>query len=395
MYLKIAVISVTLFALQHVVRLIYSLGYHLHFYQHYPGPCRQFQEIEFGSGNFYTLPDGTTFITSGLDMSAFSRGFRLHYTSKGVEGAIYLTKLNSSKAGLIKLNIIVDIGGGEGGFSLDTFHPHGISVWYDPLKGHHTVFVVNHPPKAADRVEKFSFNPESLSLHHIKSFSDHKLRSLHNVQAIGEDSFYVTNVLHENKSRFFMLLELFSLMPWSSVILYSEEDGGYREVVSGLISATGIVMSTCGRFIYVMLSLGSQVLVYKRGKDNLLTMQQVFHLYTHPDSAVLDPVTGDIFIGAHPILHQYLKHIDNPAKHKAASQVLHLRVSQGNVTSITELLYDDGTLISGSSAAIVYNNTLLVGSSVDKLVLIRVNTPLSIFHHFKPHGKKFLAVPMV
>ncbi|RUS74703.1 hypothetical protein EGW08_017533 [Elysia chlorotica] len=483
MYLKTAIFSVTLFALQHVVRIIYSLGYHLHFYQHYPGPCRQFPEIEFGSGNFYTLQDGTTFITSGLDMNVFSRRFQLHYTSQGVEGAIYVTNLNSSDAVLRKLDIVVDITAGERGFSLETFHPHGISVWYDALEDHHSLFVVNHPTRADDRIEKFLFDPASFTLHHVKSFTNTKLRSLHDVQAIGPDSFYATNILHEHHSRFFMLLELFSLMPWSSVVLHSPDSGytevvsglmsatgivmskcgtlfvvnhptraddriekflfdpasftlhhvksftntklrslhdvqaigpdsfyatntlheqhsrffmllelfslmpwssvvlhspdsGYTEVVSGLMSATGIVMSKCGTFIYVMLSLGSQILVYSRGEDNSLTLQQVFPLYTHPDSAVLDPITGDLFIGAHPIAHQYINHVDNPAKHKAASQVLHLRLTEGNVTSITELLYDDGTLISGSSAAVVYNNTLLVGSSVDKLVACTVNVPI-------------------
>ncbi|GFR58993.1 serum paraoxonase/arylesterase 2-like [Elysia marginata] len=377
MYLKTAVFSVILFTLQHVVRLIYFLGYHLHYYQHYPGPCQQFPEIEFGSGNFYTLPDGTTFITSGLDMNVFSRRFQLHYTSQGVEGAIYLTKLNGShpEIALKKLDIIVDVAADKGGFNLETFHPHGISVWFDSIEGRYCLFVVNHPTRADDRIEKFLFDPDSLSLHHVKSYTDNKLRSLHDIQAIGVDSFYATNMLHEHRSRFFMLLELFSLMPWSSVILYSEETG-FTEVVSGLMSATGIVMSKCGMFIYVMLSLGSQVLVYRRGEDNSLKLQQMFSLYTHPDNAVLDPITGDLFIGAHPIAHQYLNHVDNPARHKAASQVLHLRLTEGNITSVTELFYDDGTLISGSSAAVVYNKTLLVGSSVDKLVACEVNVPI-------------------
>ena len=68
-------------------------------------------------------------------MNVFSRTFQLHYTSLGVEGAIYLTNLNSSEAVLRKLEIIVDIAPQEGGFSLDTFHPHGISVWLDHLEG--------------------------------------------------------------------------------------------------------------------------------------------------------------------------------------------------------------------------------------------------------------------
>ena len=58
------------------------------------------------------------------------------------------------------------------------------------------------------------------------------------------------------------------------------------------------------------------------------------------------------------------------------TQVLHLRLTDGNVTSVTELLYDDGQLISGSTAALVYNKQLLVGSTIDHLVLCQVNVPI-------------------
>ena len=68
-------------------------------------------------------------------MNVFSRRFQLHYTSQGVEGAIYVTNLNSSEAVLRKLDIIVEIAAEEGGFSLETFHPHGISVWFDTTEG--------------------------------------------------------------------------------------------------------------------------------------------------------------------------------------------------------------------------------------------------------------------
>ena len=84
---------------------------------------------------------------------------------------------------------------------------------------------------------------------------------LYDIQALGQDSFYVTNFLFETRSRGFMVLELLSLMPWSTVMLYSSggrvesveveggeiQGGGYSQVVTGITSATGIVMSPCGK----------------------------------------------------------------------------------------------------------------------------------------------------
>lgn len=57
-------------------------------------------------------------------------------------------------------------------------------------------------------------------------------------------------------------------------------------------------------------------------------------------------------------------------------QVLHIRLTNGNITSVTELLFDEGDLISGSSAAIVFDRKLLIGSFIDKLVICDVNVPI-------------------
>ncbi|BFZ15510.1 hypothetical protein BsWGS_18549 [Bradybaena similaris] len=372
MYGKIASFSIVLFALQHVVRLIYSLGYHLQYYQHYPGPCHQIEGIEFGSGNFFTLPDGTTFITSGVSLNVLSHSYQSHYIRNNISGAIYYMNLRKQAPAVSLLEIKPSE---DTSFRKEQFRPHGISVWPNDSTGHHILYVVNHPPKEADRIEKFVYDPEEGTLQHVKTFSSTKLRVVYDVLALGEDSFYATNFLYEQQSWPTMLLELFSLMPWSNVVLYSESTG-YKNVITGLTSATGIVMSHCGTFVYVLMCLSSEIRVYKRQEDDSLILQQYYPLYTHPDGAVLDPVTGDLFVGAHPILHQFLRHLDKPWQHKAASQVLHIRLTNGNITSVTELLFDEGDLISGSSAAVVFDRKLLIGSFIDKLVMCDVNVPI-------------------
>ncbi|XP_059160946.1 serum paraoxonase/arylesterase 2-like isoform X2 [Physella acuta] len=326
---------------------------------------------EFGSWDIHTLLDGTTFITSGVCMSLLSQSFHAHYKNTNAVGSVYLMSLNQTIPTVTRLEIISQ----SEDFKVETFRPHGISVWPDYLSGQHLIYVVNHPLKEANRVEKFRFDPAQQSLYHLKTYTSSKLRLVYDVQALGEDSFYATNILYEQKVRFFMVLELFSLMPWSSVVLY-REDIGFKEVLTGLTSVTGIVMSKCGNFIYVVMSLSCEIRVYSHQKDDSLILQQSYPLFTHPDNAVIDPVSGDLFIGSHPIAYQFLNHIDNPGRHKAASQVLHVRLMEGNITTVTELLYDDGDLISGSTAAVVYSKKLLVGSAFDKLVICDVSVPI-------------------
>uniref|UniRef100_A0A2C9KKG5 Paraoxonase n=1 Tax=Biomphalaria glabrata TaxID=6526 RepID=A0A2C9KKG5_BIOGL len=371
MYRKIAAVSIILFALQHIIRIIYSLGYHLQFYQHYPGACYEVNGIDFGAGDFDITQDGMTFITSGWNMNLFSDSFQDYYHKNDITGAIYLLRVSGNGSTPMKLNIISS----DALFKLDSFRPRGISVYPNMSTGKHILFVVNHPPKEVNRVEKFEFDPLNSVLHHIKSYSSDKLRLVYDIQALGEDSFYATNILYENKVRFFMILELFSLMPWSSVVHYKEETG-FHDVLTGLTSTSGIFLSGCGTYVYVLLCMSSEVRVYTRHKDHTLVLQQVYPLLSHPDNGLVDPVTGDLYIGTHPIAYQFINHLDRPNKFKAASQVLQLRTKDGLIVAVTELFYDDGDLISGSSTAVVYNKSLIVGSTVDKLILCQLNIPV-------------------
>lgn len=56
-------------------------------------------------------------------------------------------------------------------------------------------------------------------------------------------------------------------------------------------------------------------------------------------------------------------------------QVLRLPLKDGKIDAenISELFYDHGDLISGSSVATVYNSKLLIGSVFHKLVICDVN----------------------
>lgn len=62
--------------------------------------------------------------------------------------------------------------------------------------------------------------------------------------------------------------------------------------------------------------------------------------------------------------------------YSARFQVLHLRMSDGNVSSIQELLNDDGHVIAASSTAFKFANKLLVTSVIEKTIVCDVNVPV-------------------
>lgn len=48
---------------------------------------------------------------------------------------------------------------------------------------------------------------------------------------------------------------------------------------------------------------------------------QEYPVYSSPDNFSLDPKTGNLLIGTHPVVHQAGKHLDAPDQHRAPSKV--------------------------------------------------------------------------
>ncbi|KAK7111887.1 serum paraoxonase/arylesterase 1-like isoform X2 [Littorina saxatilis] len=367
---KIVAVSLLAVAVQHIARLVVSSGIFTHHYKHFPGPCRKVENIQLGSEDFYTLPDGLTFISSGFRMQNMGRGVEEHFRKNKLEGRMYLFDFKKADAGVKELKIrSTDL------FNVDTFHPHGVGVWEDKKAGRHVVFVVNHPLEepVADRIEKFIFDPNKLELLHQAYYSGEAMKSVNDVQPTGEDSFYFTNYQYF-RNRVPVTLETLLQLRITDVVHFDANN--YTVVADDLASANGIAMSKDGQYIYVAPCLGQEIRVFRRNKDNSLTLQQIFPLYTIPDNIQVDHTTGDLYVGCHPIAYKVLLHMEEPSEHLAPSQVLQLRVKDGNITSAQELLYDHGELISGSTSALVYNRKLLVGSIFHNLVTCDVNIPL-------------------
>ncbi|XP_067685770.1 serum paraoxonase/arylesterase 1-like [Haliotis asinina] len=368
MYVKIIVISLLVLLFQHCVKLYFMWGFTKHLFNHYPGRCHQVEGMGFGSENMHMLPNGMTFITSGFRLNENPSNYETFYKQNNIKGRIYLFNMKNPKKVVqeLKLTSTED-------FDKDRLQPHGISAWEDKGTGTVYLFVVNHEKDGQEKIEKFQVSFEKLALQHVKSYyGDPTLKQLNDVVATSEDSFYFTNYLTSG-SYLMGMFETLALMPWSDVGYF---DGtAYRIVAGGITMANGVQLSRDGRYVYVAASMGYELWIYERRNNNSIHLKEIYPLQASPDNIIVDPVSGDLYIGLHPIFYQVMAHLEDPSI-RSTSQVLQIKLKDGSVSSVTELFLDDGNLISGSTAATVFNKKMLIGSILDKLVYCDVDVPL-------------------
>jgi arylesterase/paraoxonase len=77
---------------------------------------------------------------------------------------------------------------------------------------------------------------------------------------------------------------------------------------------------------------------------------------------------GNLWIGAHPRMFDFLAHAADEHEN-SPSQALKISLDTDSPV-ITEVYLDDGSAISGSSVAAVYEDTLLIGSVFEPRLLV-------------------------
>uniref|UniRef100_A0A0B7BHS6 Paraoxonase n=2 Tax=Arion vulgaris TaxID=1028688 RepID=A0A0B7BHS6_9EUPU len=361
---KVAILAVVIYK---VVEISLKHKTEVHYKKHYPGECRAIEGFNFGSEDFEVTKDGLAFITSGLWFSTMSAAYQEYIKINNIKGNIYLYDFKQPELGARKLKLK-----SSKELNLDTFHPHGISILEDVIKGEHLIYVISHREHADDAVEKFRYLSKTNELVHLKSFSGDKLQLTNDLSVIEEDKFYITNFLYFN-NHYLSILE-HSVIPFSlgSLVYFNGTD--FNVVISGLNSPNGLVLSKDKKYLYMNIPRSRSINVYEVQNDNSLVQIQSVDVQTLPDNLHLSQSGDALYTGAHPVLHKVAQHLGDP-KHKAPSSVLHIPLKNGKIVleKITELFYDHGDLISGSSVAAVYNRQLLIGSVIDKLVICDVN----------------------
>ncbi|GFO17111.1 serum paraoxonase/arylesterase 2 [Plakobranchus ocellatus] len=258
-------------------------------------------------------------------------------------------------------------------WDLNTMRPHGLGVLEDKVKGEHMLYVVNHPyGQTIETVEKFRFDPKARSLVHLKSIVLDKVSFGNDVAPVAEDQFYITNWIRYKGH--FVLMAAQDFLPLHVGGLFFFNGTDTVEVKSGMQTPNGICLSKDKKFVYVTTSSEEKLNVFKRDSaTNNLQLVQRIPLQSKVDNPNLTPSADALLIGAHPISYRTLLHLFSPfaPEFNSPSSVLRIPLTKDGLVQekeITELFYDHGDLISGSSSAVVFDKQLLVGSVAHSMV---------------------------
>ncbi|XP_003407180.1 serum paraoxonase/arylesterase 1 [Loxodonta africana] len=308
--------------------------------------CRLIKGIDTGSEDLEILPNGLTFISTGLQYP----GVKSFEPNK--PGKILLMDLNKEDPAVLELKITGN------NFNLSSFNPHGISTFTDK---NNTVYllVVSHPDLKST-VELFKFQEEEKSLLHLKTIRHELLPNLNDLVAVGPEQFYATND-HYFVDLYLRSWEVYLGLAWSYVVYYSPND--VRVVADRFDFANGINISPDGRYVYVAELLAHKIHVYEKHANWTLTPLKSLTFNTLVDNISVDPVTGDVWVGCHP---NGMRLFSYDEKNPPTSEVIQIQNILTDEPKVTVVYSENGTVLQGSTVASVYKGKLLIGTVFHK-----------------------------
>ncbi|XP_034084131.1 LOW QUALITY PROTEIN: serum paraoxonase/arylesterase 2-like [Gymnodraco acuticeps] len=336
--------------------------------------CQYLKNIEYGAEDITILKDGLAFLSTGLKYPGLP-------SFSDEPGKIYILDLLHPKPTPVELQI-------KGELDLNSFNPHGISVYTDEADDSVYLFVVNHPEHKS-QVEIFHLVQEdtlvhlktiahpllhrcvlydqSLTVSHLLHLTIYKRFislivsfSVNDILAVGKESFYATND-HYFASDVLHFLTLILDYPMCEVVYYSPEE--VRVAANGFLSANGINISPDKRYIYVSDIVGHDIKVYERQQGEQLRFLKSVAVGSLCDNIEVDHRTGDIWLGCHPNGQKLVKY---DPEDLAGSEVIRIK----NILSekpVMSLEYgDDGHVLVASTVAAPFEGKLLIGSIFHK-----------------------------
>lgn len=244
-----------------------------------------------------------------------------------------------------------------------TLHPHGISLFADPT-GRKTLAVVNHPGAGGDEVMLFDVVPSpdgsDVRLVPRRMIKDPLMHSLNDVTLISHEAFYATND-HGSETPLGVQLETWLLLPRANVVYY---DGNVAKVVAeGFNYANGINRNADASEIYVAEATGRTLKTFRRD----LNTGALAHIHSLFIPMGLDNIDvdrdGNLWIGAHPKLLDFLGHAEDGTKLSPSAVVKVMPA--GDATTFETVYVNMGEEISGSSVAVAHDNRLFIGAVFD------------------------------
>ncbi|AWO96770.1 putative serum paraoxonase/arylesterase 2-like isoform 3 [Scophthalmus maximus] len=310
--------------------------------------CAVLKNLDYGSEDITILGDGLAFISTGLKYPGMP--------ASDVTGKIFSLDLQDSRMKPVELRM-------PRNFDLDSFNPHGISVYTDPTDDTIYLFVVSHPEHKS-QVEVFIFLEDDHSLVHLKTIKHELLNSVNDIVAVGIESFYATNDHYYSNEILKSLVEPLLGQPWSNVVYYSPTD--VKVVSEGYYLANGINISPDNSHVYVADLFDHNVHVLDRKEDNTLATVKAVAVGSLCDNIEVDPETGDLWLGCHPNGWKFFKF---DPKDPPGSEVIRIQNIHSDQPVVSQVYADDGQVIMGSSVAATYGGKLLIGSVFHKAVV--------------------------
>ncbi|XP_051261572.1 serum paraoxonase/arylesterase 2 [Dicentrarchus labrax] len=309
--------------------------------------CVALKNLDYGSEDITILRNGLAFISTGLKYPGMP--------VSDVAAKIFTLDMQNPRMKPVELRM-------PRNFDLESFNPHGISVYTDPSDDTIYLFVVNHPDQKS-QVELFKFDEDNLSLAYLKTIKHELLHSVNDIVAVGVESFYATNDHYFTHEILKWFVEALLAQPWTNVVYYSPEE--VKVVSEGYYSANGINISPDKRHIYVVDLFDHNVHVLERKEDNTLVSVKSVAVGSLCDNVEVEPETGDLWLGCHP---NGWKLFMFDLKDPPGSEVIHIQNIHSDQPVVTQVYADNGDVIMGSSVAATYGGKLLIGTVFHKAV---------------------------
>jgi len=245
----------------------------------------------------------------------------------------------------------------------ERFEPLGLHFYEGA--GVRRLFVVN---AATNSIELFDVDTEG-DLTHVETLSERRLTSPNDVVAYGPRFFYVTNDAEPGRNSNLGALQFLTRAGTGKVVDF---DGRiWRTAADGLRFANGVALNEDGTRLYVAETSAATIRAFARGiESGALSELGAIPVPGGVDNINLDD-DGALWIGAHLKPLVLRAHVRD-ARVKAPSAAFRVDPRDGSGAPVT-VYADDGTAISGASAAARLDDILLVGALAEnKFMLCRI-----------------------
>lgn len=251
-------------------------------------------------------------------------------------------------------------------------YPHGISmIKLDSSR--YRLFVINHVPKngvvALNHLEKNHyieiFDLVNGALIFVEAKDDPLIKSPNDIVAVDATKFYFTND-HFSDSNFGRFREEYLAWPNTNVVYFDGTE--YKIVDEGITYANGINLDRKNNRLFVASPRSFLTKVYNVKADGTLDHIEDIDCNTGVDNIEFD-ASGKIWIGCHPNLLHFAEYAAG-RQSKAPSELIAIDY-RGKADYDLETVYmSDGSDMSASTVASVYNDLIFVGNVMDPGFLV-------------------------